>query len=654
MSLLGQSVLYVPAAASLGAASESLGAASDLVLNKIPSASSELEHAYAIDGESAMFVVTASGVTGNIPTQDGFLHLSPCLLEQSIPNCHVLTTVTRAGSDAPGTDAVTMPPEHALTSAADVINGGDQMCAKGKLSDDGLYCCKTLPCTGDGQSFTNSCGSSQPPCFMLVVQTVYVAYTPQALVSTRDMDGVIKLAIAETNQGYVNSKIPIRLELKGSSMRTDVLETGNSLDMLSSFRGANNMGADMAVLLSDSIESCGRAYLDCAPYAANSCAYAVVKMSCATGYYSFGHELGHLQGADHNVASGSGPTRFTDNFGLVITPGYGTDAIRTVMAYAIYNERRILYFSNPLVKVEGDKPTGVLGSTNNARVLAFTRYAIASLGTEGGAVFGTAEPTSKSTAGPTARPTIRPTVKPTTRPTTRPTIKPTKLPTTSKPTARPTTRPTLRPTKQPTTIKPTAAPTTKPTLRPTSRPTTQPTTRPTLEPTLLPATPITTHFPTLKPTKIATTAPVTTPTPVFEATLGPTQFPTFRPTRQMTDSPTSTPLEEEEATSSPTSRIITRFPTPSLDIFAQTRIKSPRPAPAATFTRYPTSIQAQFLREGEDKTVESASTSSTIAVAVAVPVGLLILVLLVIVKRRRQTSNAPSSSSPNAMGGQAR
>ena len=29
-------------------------------------------------------------------------------------------------------------------------------------------------------------------------------------------------------------------------------------------------------------------------------AYAVVGQNCATGYYSFGHEIGHLQGARHN------------------------------------------------------------------------------------------------------------------------------------------------------------------------------------------------------------------------------------------------------------------------------------------------------------------------------------------------------------------
>lgn len=634
-SLLGESVLFVAASAA------GIGSASDLVLNKIPSAS-QLEHAYAVDGQSAVFVTTAGGVTGNIPTQDGFLHLSPCLAEeQGIPNCHVLTTVTRAGSDAPGTDAVAMPFEpQVLASAADVA--GDAMCAKGKLSDDGLYCCKTLPCTGEEQLFPNSCGSAQPPCFMLVVQTVYVGYTPQALVSTRDMDGVIKLAIAETNQAYVNSKIPIRLELKGSSMRVDVLETGNSLDMLSSFRGTDNMGADMAVLLSESMESCGRAYLDCAPYAANSCAYAVVKMSCATGYYSFGHELGHLQGADHNVASGSGVTRFTDNFGLVITPGYGTNAIRTVMAYAIYDERRILHFSNPLVKVDGNKPTGVLGSANNARVLAFTRYAIARLGTEGGAVFATVGPTVKST---TTRPTARPSLKPTTRPsTTRPTIRPTTI----KPSATPTTKPTTRPT-----LRPTLRPSTKPTVLPTVRPSTRPTPEPTA-----PITPAPTHFPTLRPTKSATDAPVSTNAPITapptsEPTQFPTQFPTLRPTRRVTDSPalleeatdSPTPLEQEEATSSPTNRLITRFPTPSLDVFAQDEGKIPTPAPV--FTRYPTPLQAQFVREGEEEssgqTAEDAS--STIAVAVAVPVALLVLVLVLLVvvrRRRRQGSASPA------------
>ena len=55
--------------------------------------------------------------------------------------------------------------------------------------------------------------------------------------------------------------------------------------------------ADAAALLISDFDSCGIAYFD----VTSSCgAFSITKKSCATGYYSFGHEIGHNFGANHN------------------------------------------------------------------------------------------------------------------------------------------------------------------------------------------------------------------------------------------------------------------------------------------------------------------------------------------------------------------
>ena len=55
--------------------------------------------------------------------------------------------------------------------------------------------------------------------------------------------------------------------------------------------------ADSAALLALDFNSCGVAYL--ATYSSGS-TISVCQKSCALGYYSFGHELGHNFGAHHN------------------------------------------------------------------------------------------------------------------------------------------------------------------------------------------------------------------------------------------------------------------------------------------------------------------------------------------------------------------
>ena len=155
--------------------------------------------------------------------------------------------------------------------------------------------------------------------------TVVVVYTQGAKRDdTMGIENRINLAIAETNQAYVNSGINAELVLakahedtsgyvadQGSSSMSPSLyhlththghadDPGGQLDYVHALR--TEVGADMVALITTGA-GCGIAWLSgncdgCNPTA--DWMFSVTKYSCATGYYSFGHELGHNQGAHHD------------------------------------------------------------------------------------------------------------------------------------------------------------------------------------------------------------------------------------------------------------------------------------------------------------------------------------------------------------------
>jgi hypothetical protein len=211
---------------------------------------------------------------------------------------------------------------------------------------------------------------------MMSNHTVTVYYPSTVLSAYQDIESIIQLAILETNQAYQYSNIPIHLSLAYHGVGT-LSDYYDAYTLLTSFRGTDRKGANMAVMLSTQLNACGIAYLDVTtisnpgPYS-----YAVVQVSCATGYYSFSHELSHLSGADHNTGFNTPSARFPDNMGYIMLSG--GNGLRTIMSYAVDGETRIQRFSNPSVSYQG-YVTGVLGSTNNARVITATRYAIANI-----------------------------------------------------------------------------------------------------------------------------------------------------------------------------------------------------------------------------------------------------------------------------------
>jgi hypothetical protein len=224
---------------------------------------------------------------------------------------------------------------------------------------------------------------------------VLVVYTPAARAAAggaAGMQSLIATAVAETNTGYANSNVVQRLRLAGAQEVAYTEAGTTTTDMstdLTRLAGTNDESMDSVHVLRDAVHAdvvsllvsgyanssgaCGIAYLmagNSPGFAPN--AFSVVEVSCATGYYSFGHEIGHNMGLNHARSDPTGTGAFSYSYGYK-WPGY-----RTVMAYA--PGIRVLYFSNPNVGYGGN-PTGVdvasPSSAYNALSLDNTRVTVA-------------------------------------------------------------------------------------------------------------------------------------------------------------------------------------------------------------------------------------------------------------------------------------
>lgn len=201
---------------------------------------------------------------------------------------------------------------------------------------------------------------------------VMVHYTPRAKGTTSDIAALIDLAIAETNQGYVNAGVNARVELAHSapvnysesgSNSTDRSRYGDVDDRVMDEVHAqrNTYGADVGLLLTEGNDGCGNGTI----HASATSAFVAVTADCATGNYSFGHELGHLFGARHNPEEDSSTTPYAYGHGY-LSPNRDW---RTIMAYDCSNGcRRINWWSNPAVSRNG-VAMGTTTRSNNARVL---------------------------------------------------------------------------------------------------------------------------------------------------------------------------------------------------------------------------------------------------------------------------------------------
>ncbi|MBA4150074.1 MAG: immunoglobulin domain-containing protein [Verrucomicrobia bacterium] len=207
---------------------------------------------------------------------------------------------------------------------------------------------------------------------------VMVVYTPSARAAaggTAAIQALVNLAITESNTAYEESLINPRLRLayvgeiayvESDSFSTDLSRLqGTSdgyMDEVHTLR--NTHAADMVSLWVNNSASCGIGYvMTTLTPAFESHAFSTVHYTCATGYYSFGHELGHNMGCRHDRQNSSGSGLDSYSYGWRFN-GTNNLQYRTIMAYA--PGTRIQRFSNPNVNYFGT-PTGVpIGNAEEA------------------------------------------------------------------------------------------------------------------------------------------------------------------------------------------------------------------------------------------------------------------------------------------------
>merc|ERR1719350_507221 len=225
---------------------------------------------------------------------------------------------------------------------------------------------------------------------MVVTYTIKVYYTRDFARTTTDIPTFVDNLIAVVNQGYINSKLPIRMALhciEAANLR----QTADGGDMLRAFHGhkgstANlRQTADAAMLLVDDFEYCGIAWMDTFGRGSST---SVTMKRCAASGFTVAHELGHNMGALHDKVQGTNryyPHGLGKHF---LWDAERNTGRRTILAYSrgpdgkYYPRANI--FSGPHTKFDwhGAQVTTGTEEEDNVRVIRENRFAFAAQGDE--------------------------------------------------------------------------------------------------------------------------------------------------------------------------------------------------------------------------------------------------------------------------------
>ena len=229
----------------------------------------------------------------------------------------------------------------------------------------------------------------------IVTFSIKFYYTPQFATVTAKVDGFIKQAIAVTNQGFINSKAPLRVQSCGSERTTfdEIVNSDEMWDKFTTYIGTAEElrgTADAATLLVADSDVCGLSNMDAT---GSGETITLIAKSCVLTQYVLGHELGHNLGLGHNKEQEANEI-YPDGLGYLIPGG----KYMTIQAYSSkLEEMEINYYSNPdVVFPKTGQPTGIKGSSNSVRVLTQKRFAMAALGDESRCTSGKATTTESS------------------------------------------------------------------------------------------------------------------------------------------------------------------------------------------------------------------------------------------------------------------
>lgn len=207
-----------------------------------------------------------------------------------------------------------------------------------------------------------------------VVQDLLVVYTAAAASKwgQATLESMIQSAVVSANQAYQNSQANISVNVVGlqqvaiSESGSGMQTTLSNLTKNTEVRGLREkLAADMVVLVSQDSDWCGYASLAWTSngITTNYDAYAVTYSSCLSNQ-TLAHELGHLQGLDHNRENAGSSAEYPYSYGYRIC---GSAGFLDIMSYQCSTSTpRVLNFSNPYVSYNG-YATGISYEADPAR-----------------------------------------------------------------------------------------------------------------------------------------------------------------------------------------------------------------------------------------------------------------------------------------------
>ena len=246
-----------------------------------------------------------------------------------------------------------------------------------------------------------------------------VVYTPRAAANAggqASIQGAISNAVAAANAGYSQSGIALSLNLVGMA-ETPYAENGDFYTSLARLSGTQDgymdeihalrdrLKADIVILASEDSSWCGLAYMMGAPSTGFApSAFGVVRPLCFSNH-SLAHEIGHIQGNDHDRLNGIGGS-FPWSFGYRTCDGTAPtngQSFRSIMSYSCGSVPRINYFSNPRVLFNGaamgiDYETDPANAADNARSMTATAAAVAGFRTDAPVLYAPVAPAPASVA----------------------------------------------------------------------------------------------------------------------------------------------------------------------------------------------------------------------------------------------------------------